>query len=238
MKKNYMYIFIAILIAYLIFHTIYTIYMFTTSIGNGLIWAIILLLELFIVYLGYSKYKVLNIILVIALLLNSYFSLFILLKGNDFNTKNADYVLVLGYELDHNKMSDTLKYRLDKAYKYAKSNKDAKLILCGGITGKNNVSEASVMYDYLKALGIDEERLVKEDQSTDTIENIKNSLHYITINSKIVVISSQYHVFRAKQICKLAGIEVKGIGSQAPLLLYPNQLLFEKLGLIKMLIKM
>ena len=42
MKKNYMYIFIAILIAYLIYHTIYTIYMFTTSIGNGLIWAIIL----------------------------------------------------------------------------------------------------------------------------------------------------------------------------------------------------
>ena len=71
-----------------------------------------------------------------------------------------------------------------------------------------------------------------------TIENIKNSLNYITINSKIVVISSQYHVFRAKQICKNAGIEVKGIGSQAPLLLYPNQLLFEKLGLIKMLIKM
>ena len=233
-----MYIFIAILIAYLIFHTIYTIYMFTTSIGNGLIWAIILLLELFIVYLGYSKHKVFTIILVIALLLNSCFSLFILLKGNDFNTKNADYVLVLGYELDNNTMSDTLKYRLDKAYKYAKSNKDAQLILCGGVTGKNNVSEASVMYDYLRALGIDEERLVKEEQSTDTIENIKNSLNYITINSKIVVISSQYHVFRAKQICKNAGNEVKGIGSHAPLLLYPNQLLFEKLGLIKMLIKM
>jgi hypothetical protein len=96
---------------------------------------------------------------------------------------------------------------------------------------------ANVGSEYLTALGIDEERLIKEDKSTDTIENIKNSFEYITINSKIAVLSSQYHVFRAKLICKRLGLDVVGIGCYAPVTLYPNQLLFEKLGLIKMLIK-
>ncbi len=237
MKKNFAFILFSILIFYLLFHTFYAIYMLCVAPVSGVIWLFTLMIEILFVFLGYKKHFVFSLILVTSLIVQSVFSGCIMVLGLDGNTKNADYVLVLGYQLSENKMSDTLKYRLDKAYKYAKSNKECKFVLCGGITGSNSVSEADVMYDYLVSLGIEEERLFKEDQSTDTIENIKNSFEYVTLNSKIVLISSNYHVYRAKQICNRLGLEVSVIGSYAPILLYPNQLLFEKLGLIKMLIK-
>ena len=81
-----------------------------------------LLLEIMIVILGYNKHIIFTFLLIFSLLLNSACSLFITAMGNDLNTRKAEYVLVLGYQLDNNNITDTLKYRLDKAYKYAKAN--------------------------------------------------------------------------------------------------------------------
>lgn len=157
-----------------------------------------------------------------------------MIMGIDFNIKQADSVLVLGYQLEDNEMTKTLEYRLDKAYDYARNNPDSQLILCGGITRKNVVSEATVMKEYLLSKGMDENRLICEDQSTDTIENIQNSLNYIDSQSKILVLSSNYHVYRAKLICEKAGLDVHILGSKAPLLLIPHQCLFEKIGIIRL----
>ncbi len=219
--------------SYLIFHIVYAIYMFTQSILYGFIWLAISLLEIGILILN-KKIKFLKYILTFILMIQTTLSIIIMLLGINFNTKNADYVLVLGYQLNNNQMSETLEYRLDKAYEYSQNNKDSILVLCGGITRENTVSEADVMCDYLINKGLDENRIKLEKESTDTIENINNSLTYIDKDSKIVIISSNYHVFRAKQICNTVGIEAKSIGSKAPILLIPNQLLFEKIGFIKL----
>ena len=37
-------------------------------------------------------------------------------------------------------------------------------------------------------------------------------------------------------ICNKAGLEADGLGSKAPLLLIPNQLLFEKIGIFGLMI--
>ena len=123
-------------------------------------------------------------------------------------TKNADYVVVLGYALEDNQMTETLKLRLDRTYEYAIDNPNANIVLCGGVTGSNTVSEAKVMYDYLVTKGI------------------------------VSTLSSNYHVYRASKICEKAGFEVHTLGSKAPILLLPNQFLHEKLGFIKMMIFM
>ena len=222
-----------ILYSYIIFHIAYTIYMFTQSILYGFIWLAISIIEIAILIFN-RKFKFLKYLLTIILVLQTTLSIIIMCLGFNFNTNNADYVLVLGYQLNDNQMSETLEYRLEKTYNYAKKNENSILVLCGGITRENTVSEAEVMKTYLINKGIDENKIVTEDQSTDTIENIHNSLEYINKNSKIVVISSNYHVFRAKEICKSVGIDAKSIGSKAPILLLPNQLLFEKIGFIKL----
>ena len=236
MKKKFLHIIFGILIFYIVFHFLYTIYMLLTKPMSGLIWLIILIIELLIVLLGYYKNIIITFIFVLSLLLNTCFSCYIMLSPISFNTSNADYVIVLGYQLNDNLMNKTLQYRLDKAYLYAINNPSSSLVLCGGITGDNSISEASVMADYLIEKGINKKRLKLEDKSTDTIENIKNCLTYVDINANIVLISSQYHIYRAEQICNKLGLNVKTIGAKAPLFLIPNQLLFEKLGLIKMMI--
>lgn len=222
-----------ILYSYLIFHIVYAIYMFTQSILYGFIWLAISILEIAILILN-KKIKFLKYILSFILIAQTILSIIIMCLGINFDTNNADYVLVLGYQLDNNQMSETLEYRLDKAYEYSKKNENSILVLCGGITHDNTISEAELMEKYLVNKGLNKNKIVTEDQSTDTIENINNSLSYINKDSKIVIISSNYHVFRAKQICKTVGIEAKSIGSKAPILLIPNQLLFEKIGFIKL----
>ena len=236
--KNKISVMDSIIYFYVICHALYAVYMFTVSVSYGGIWTAITLVEAILLFIGKKKFNVLLKILVCVCLLQSGLSLGLLISGNDKDIDNADSVLVLGYQLTNNEMSDTLKYRLDKAYEYAVNNPNTTLVLCGGVTRENTVSEASVMKDYLLSLGLDEKRMVCEDKSTDTIENIQNSLNYVDRDSKIVVLSSNYHVTRAKMICEKAGLSVKRCGSKAPLLLMPNQFFFEKLGILKMMFMM
>ena len=234
MKNRLIKVINLILIFYLCFHLCYAIIMMMNSMMNGLIWLSIFLIELVCVILGKRKWKILLLLLAIVCIVQTLLSCAIMIMGIDFNIKQADSVLVLGYQLEDNEMTKTLEYRLDKAYDYARNNPDSQLILCGGITRKNVVSEATVMKDYLLSKGMDENRLICEDQSTDTIENIQNSLNYIDSQSKILVLSSNYHVYRAKLICEKAGLDVHTLGSKAPLLLIPHQCLFEKIGIIRL----
>ena len=227
-----------IAVLYLIFHLCYAGFMFTQSLFYAMIWLAILVVEVLIVVFGLKKAKFIVCIFTLFLLAQSCLSAFIYVKGFDLQTKNADYVVVLGYALEDNQMTETLKLRLDRTYEYVIDNPNANIVLCGGVTGSNTVSEAKVMYDYLVTKGIDSTRMKLEDKSTDTIENIQNCKSYIDTKSKVVVLSSNYHVYRASKICEKAGFEVHTLGSKAPILLLPNQFLHEKLGFIKMMIFM
>ena len=226
-------IFDFILFAYIIFHLVYGIYIFTYSLSSGVLWLAISLFEIVFAYLAIKHSRLLLIAMVVIMLLQSLASISILMLGSDNDSKDAEYALVLGYALDNNQMQETLKLRLDEAVKYAKANPKTKFVLCGGKTGKNKISEARIMEDYMYRAGVDQRRLIIEDKSQDTIENIKNSLAYIDRYKKIVVISSDYHVFRAKQICKKLDLDVHCLGTYSPMALMPNALLHEKLGLIK-----
>ena len=168
--------------------------------------------------------RILLIIIAIILI----YAFIILLGSISFNTSNADYLLVLGHALNNDKLTDVCIYRLKGAIKYLNSNPNTKLVLSGGITKNNTKSEAQVMKDYLIDNGIDSNIITLEDKSTDTVENIENSLSYLNSNLKIVVLSSNYHVLRAKMICRLLGLKVKGIGVFTPLSSLVKHILIEE----------
>lgn len=159
---------------------------------------------------------IINILLIIISIIIIY-GLIILLGSFDSNTDNADYIIVLGHQLDNDKADEVLKYRLRKTLKYL-DEYDCKCILSGGITSNNTKSEASIMKEYLIKNGISESRIICEDKSTDTIENINNCIKLIESNKKVVLISSNYHILRSKMICRLLGLRVKGIGVYTPIL--------------------
>lgn len=116
----------------------------------------------------------------------------------DINQDNHAFV-VLGYALsEEGEMEETLLERLKVAKEAAETYPDSKIIVTGGVP-KQGITEADVMFDWLVEQGIDEERVIKEDNATDTVENALFSME-IAKNENvkdITIISSATHMRRA-----------------------------------------
>ena len=89
---------------------------------------------------------------------------------------NLDYIIVLGAHVDGTRLSMALLERTRRALQYLENNPDTKAVLSGGQGRGEAVSEAKAMYDYLTGHGISRERLILEERSTNTKENLDFSL--------------------------------------------------------------
>ncbi len=149
--------------------------------------------------------------------------------------ENLDYIIVLGAQLKPSGPSKVLKMRLDKAYDYLIANPETKVIVSGGQGSNEPDSEAQGMFDYLVERGIEAERIYKEDQSRNTIQNISYSSQYLDKGSDTVgIVTNNFHIFRATGIAKANGYEqVYGIAAPAYGFLQPNNMLREFLGVVK-----
>ena len=110
------------------------------------------------------------------------------------------------------KPSAALVCRLDRAEKYLNDYPESTAILCGGQGSRELITEAQAMETYLLSRGIDKKRLIKEEHSTDTRENISNAINIIrsTGNSGIpstAIVSNGFHLYRTKLIAKKQGID-------------------------------
>ncbi len=123
-------------------------------------------------------------------------------------TGDLDYVVVLGAQVKGRNPSRALVKRLKKALETAKEHPDTAFILSGGQGSGEDISEARCMYDYLTANGVDQDRLILEDKSTTTQENLIFS-DRLTGCSKLDcgIISNDFHISRALLIAKKAGYE-------------------------------
>ena len=148
-----------------------------------------------------------------------------------------DYLIVLGGTVNGETPSDTLRYRLDKTYDYMAAHPQTKAVLSGSQCENEAISEAEAMYRDLASKGIDKTRLIKEDQSHDTYENMRNSLELLPDkNLKLCVVSSDFHILRAKMLAIKQGRQVGGLGSQTFLPLIPYFHLREMLAIGKDLV--
>lgn len=150
----------------------------------------------------------------------------------------CDYMIVLGAHVKGDVVSKALAQRLDKAYEYAvrESNKNCTIIVSGGQGSDEKVTEAFAMKQYLMAKGIDGNRILMEDKSTDTNENIELSVNlYIHDKSKkVVVVSNNFHVFRSIQLAKADGLEnVSGLAAPCNMGLLLNYMVREAVGITK-----
>ncbi|MCC8105833.1 MAG: YdcF family protein [Clostridiales bacterium] len=93
--------------------------------------------------------------------------------------ENLNYVIVLGAQVRGTSPSLSLKKRLERAAEYAEENPGTIFILSGGQGPDEGISEAECMYQYLVAAGVPEDRLIKEDASTSTRENLTFSAEII-----------------------------------------------------------
>lgn len=127
-----------------------------------------------------------------------------------------DYLIVLGAAVHGDHPSPALVHRLDGAYEYLEKYPDSVAIVSGGKGKGENKSEALAMFEYLTGRGIAPERIIMEDRATSTKENLMFSFELIsdrgdTPQGKVAVLSSPYHLFRAKCMSKSLGVEAAGV---------------------------
>jgi uncharacterized SAM-binding protein YcdF (DUF218 family) len=123
------------------------------------------------------------------------------------NYEDADYIIVLGAKVDPWGPSRALDDRLRAAYDYLETYPDSKAVVTGGQGPDEVMSEGDCMADWLIEKGIDPERVIRETEADDTRENLRFSCSLIEKDcgqdwrtQRIVIVSSEYHLCRARYV--------------------------------------
>lgn len=127
----------------------------------------------------------------------------------------ADYVIVLGAKVNGRTPSRALKGRIMTAFSYLEENPMTKVILTGGKGSGEEITEALCARQELIALGLEENRILMEDQSRNTMENIVFAGRYIEKRkSYIVIVTSDFHALRGQYLAVKAGFRcVESLGA-------------------------
>ena len=135
---------------------------------------------------------------------------------------HPDAIIVLGAGVNGSTPSLSMCNRLDAALAYLGANPDALAVVSGGQGEGEDITEAKAMADYLTAHGIDSARIVQEDQSRSTRENLENSFAILRARgydpaNGVGIVTSEYHLYRAKRMVRALGAEPVGIAAETTL---------------------
>lgn len=169
------------------------------------------------------------------------FTIFVVIEAmiiKNMNSKPDDdckYMIVLGCQIRGDMITKSLRMRLDVAYEYAVRNPEMIIIVSGGKGQGENTSEAEAMYKYLTQKGIDGGRIIKEEQSTNTDENMSYSAEFIeNKEDKVAIVTSNFHIFRAKLLAKSKGLcNICAAASPSDKILLVNYMVREAIGVVK-----
>jgi uncharacterized SAM-binding protein YcdF (DUF218 family) len=150
-------------------------------------------------------------------------------------TRRADYLVVLGAGLlDGGQVPRLLASRLERGRavyeKLASRGADPLLIVSGGKGSDEQVSEAAAMARYLTERGFPAGRLILEDRSASTGENLlfsKAIMDQQRPGARCVIVTSGFHAFRAAIIARRLGINGQATGARTAGYYWPGAMLRE-----------
>lgn len=155
-------------------------------------------------------------------------------KMNARGEENLDWVIVLGAQVRGDVPSRALYRRIWKAEEYLKEHQDTKAVLSGGKGDGENISEARAMYDCLVEAGIEKERLLLEERSTSTMENLEFSAELVGKEQRIGIISQNFHIYRALKLAEHQGYRhVCGIAAKSEPLYQLHFMVREAFAIVK-----
>lgn len=120
----------------------------------------------------------------------------------------ADALIVLGYVTKDGRIHPLLKERLDEAYERFQQFGHKYIIVSGGGVGSRQ-SEAELMKEYLVDKGVPAKRILKEDKSHNTVQNLifsKQLMEQYQLKS-FMIITNLFHVRRTKYIMHRLGMK-------------------------------
>lgn len=189
--------------------------------------------------LGLKKIRrVLAILVVTGLFGLAAIELVVLSAAHTDKNPEADYLIVLGAGLNGTAPSLSLVDRLIAALEYLREYPDAVAIVSGGQGENELISEALAMKIWLEAQGVDSERIIMEERSTSTQENLKFSFEIIRElggdpADGVAICTSEYHLYRAKHIAGRLGAQAAGVaGETSAFVLKANYMVREAFAIV------
>lgn len=131
-------------------------------------------------------------------------------KAQENRPEKANVIVVLGCQVKGERPSRMLRRRLDAAIKAMNDDPDVLCIVSGGKGDDEKISEAQAMKTYLLEKDIDSRRIIMEDKSTSTYENIQNSLKILDelgMSHDMTIVTDGFHQYRASLMAKAQGVK-------------------------------
>ena len=147
-------------------------------------------------------------------------------------TQGLDYIVVLGARVNPDGPSGALRNRCAAAAKYLKENPECKAVLSGGQGSDEPESEAACMYRLLSEAGIDPGRLILEEKSTDTSENLRYSFELVPDGANVGIVTNNFHIFRARALARGLGRKVAAVPVATSAISWPHYMMREFVGLM------
>jgi len=141
----------------------------------------------------------------------------------------TEYLVILGCQVNGSLASLPLLRRGYNAVNYLKKHENVKVVITGGQGPREDITEAEAMRRLLTENNIGGERILIEDKSRSTMENLKfaNEL-YNLFDKNIIIVTSDYHMFRSLSIAKKLGYQnTAGLAATSQLSVLPAYLLRE-----------
>lgn len=171
-----------------------------------------------------KRLKLISMSLIIIVLVSvTILSLFIIsdFKGSFQEEEKYDFIIIMGDAVQGTKIPKRLSNRLDKGIEiYLK--KKAMIIVSGGKGPGEDIAEADAMKQYLVDRGIPTSDIIVENQSDSTKQNLVNIERLLANYTTefpmpaLIIVSSNYHLFRINFLAEYYGLRFDTIPSDTP----------------------
>jgi uncharacterized SAM-binding protein YcdF (DUF218 family) len=149
--------------------------------------------------------------------------------------RDANFVVVLGSGLrDGVRVTPLLASRLERGRRVYQAlvaqGTSPVLIVSGGKGSSERLSEAEAMARYLIEHGVPGARVLLEDRSRTTEENLKFSkviMERSRPGYRCIIVTSNFHVFRAAILARRAGVNGQVTGARTAVYYWPSAMLRE-----------
>lgn len=149
--------------------------------------------------------------------------------------RDADYIVVLGSGIAGDKVTPLLAARIEKGIELLQYNPNAALIMSGGQGPGETIPESEAMAEYAVHRGVEANRILEEQRSTSTEENLLFSRELMNgENPRIIIVTTSYHVFRALLLARQQNIKCVGFGSKTKWYFTLNALIREFAGYLRL----
>ena len=147
-------------------------------------------------------------------------------------------VVVLGCQVSANgEPTVMLRDRIDAAYDYLTAHPESRCVASGGQNDNEPISEAACIRNTLAARGIDPDRILLEDRSRSTEENLRFTAEIIRqqgFNPRVAIASDNFHQLRAGVWAEKDGLTPYSLGCASIWMLGPGYWAREAAALLYM----